>query len=495
MQTTRKTILEDTPLSTHLQAYKNNNEIYVSTVKEIFANDDLCRSIVHTNKGRIAATLLHNLQNLPKEFDLPEVLQGCQILDSRRLVKQMIKKLADIDIKLFCNFSKVQTKKLKHKRKHINDLKINSEILSENVPNLSLTLARIKIVHRWVKQLSEQSLLFRSLLFDCKPWKKLADLCHFNPKIFYLNWFLKYCFNGKAPVDSILYKIKTGNQNSLIELYKQQTIPYEYLRNNCTITPTMKRLIASQENLRTVLWYHDEIGQDDIIVSRLQNDPNVNLPYGKLVDIIMAKQNCKLRDLLINIAQNKLKNYKINLPSPIAIFCDASYSMDIAIKTSAILSSLLCVMTNAELSVFQNKNQRINDPPHDVASSLMFAQLTKANFSTCPASSLMPYLEQKREVQSIIIITDQEENTRIDETNCSNNFNLPGYFAHTFNRYTQEVYPARLVFITFGDNNSMIKRLINVMGESYVKEMVTDYNFSKNEPDLRKLDAILEKMC
>lgn len=478
----RKTILTDTELSVHLQNYKDDQKEYRHEVQTIFANSDLVRSISSKNKGRIVATLLYNFDRetfLSLPLDLVDVLSGCKILDARREVKSLIKKIAQLETTALDsepNRKKVLERKIKR-------LKSKKESYVD-VSNKSLTRARIKIVKRWTKSLSPVQLTLKTLLLDCKLWTKLADLCHFAPRDFQDDWFLSYCFTKKAPENSLISRLLTNREETLRELYQTETIPYEYLRIG-GINDEMKRAVASKEKLRTVLWYVDEIGNNELIADRLEKDP-VDLPYGKLVDIILSLPDSRLKTLLIEIAERKLKEQRLSIKSPVAIFCDASSSMEVAIKTSAIISSLLCAMTQAELNVFRDTNEVVENPPRSVRDALTFATQTKADRSTSPASSMYRYLSERKHVLTIFVVTDQEENTPFNK--CD--------FADTYYKYASlfKTFP-KLIFITFGSSTHMNVKLRVKLGPERFEQVVTNYVFDLNEPDLRKLDVVLAKLA
>jgi len=482
----RKTILIDNTLSHHLEMYQKDSKSYLDEVRDIFSNVDYCKTIPLSNKGRVVATLLHNTNNCT-QFELPEIVLGCQILDSRRALKETLNKLTKIQLSLIDN---PNNKRLIRKRKHLNDYKKKVETLYENNPKLSMTLAKIRLIKKWVKTLDENYLTNRALFFDASyrsQWKELADICHFAPKDFQLDWFMSYCFSGNIPETSLLYRIKNGDQQTLANIYQTTYLPYEYIRLHKP-NEELKKAIATKENLRTVLWYHDEIGFYHIILSRLNDGCTIDLPYAKLADIIISMPNLTLKQKLINIADEKLKKYKMSFESPVGIFCDASGSMEVAIRTSSIVSSLLCALTNAELSIFRSNNTFVQNPPRTMTDVIQFVHDTRTDGQTAPAASLFPYVNLKKILKTIIVVTDQEENWTCNRQ----------YFSSFYKTYVETVFPAKLIFITFRDvmNNEtgqMYKSIEHTLGSVKTKELVTEYNFSKKEPDLRRLDAILEQ--
>jgi hypothetical protein len=55
-----------------------------------------------------------------------------------------------------------------------------------------------------VKQLPRGKLEFFLLNFPTDKWRELADLCHFRPKDFQLDYFARVVFGGAAPEDSVV---------------------------------------------------------------------------------------------------------------------------------------------------------------------------------------------------------------------------------------------------------------------------------------------------
>lgn len=504
----RKTILNDTPLGDHISAYRRNKNEYTSAVREVFSNTEYVRSVSNTNKGRIVATLLQNKDSrtfTAVSFDLPEILLGVQMLDARREIKQIAKKLGNIEAKLV-DAPKKQAKKLRHRRKHLNDRRSKLERLYENTPGLSLTSSKISIVRAWVKSLTADQLMYRALMFHRQPWRELADMCHFNPNDFALDWFLKYCFKvSDLPRDSALWKIKNGDAEAIGVLYEKNPIPYEYLRlNKHLLNNFMRQAVAAREKLRTVLWYADEFTdrEHEIIATRLEEGiEDIDLPYGKLVDLISSIRNDRLERALVKVAEDKLGKYNLTLPSPVAVLGDASSSMQVAIRTSGIVASLICAMCKADLSLFRSKNQVIDNPPRTVRDALLFGREMRANDATSPAASLYPYLKSRKVIKTFIVVTDEEENTHYNgrDQNWGTNITGNGYFANTFARYITHVYPAKCIFITFTDkpneDGDMTRALREVLSPAQFEKHISVYKFAKRNPDLRKLDVVLAELA
>jgi len=237
----------------------------------------------------------------------------------------------------------------------------------------------------------------------------------------------------------------------------------------------------------------------------MQEVSSINLSYGKLVELLMYIRHKPLFNQLLQITENKLQNYKCNLPSPIAVFGDASASMQTAINTSGIITSLLCSLTKADLTLFRDVACPVENPPATIQEAIKFAQQMKAHSATAPAASLYPYYMKKKKIKTFILVTDEEENTtHLCRSNWGYNTSQAhtqtnqGYmFAELFAKYYQEVYPAKLVFISFSKTDEdafMVKALKGVMGTAQAEEIIDVFKMDVRNPDLNRVDYILEKL-
>jgi len=100
------------------------------------------------------------------------------------------------------------------------------------------------------------------------------------------------------------------------------------------------------------------------------------------------------------------------LESPVAVFGDASFSMDVAIRCATIIGSVLTLLTSAELKFFHSQ---CFDPvvvPKNVAQVMTVATETKADGLTAPACALVDYYNQKKVVKFFVVVTDEIENEK-----------------------------------------------------------------------------------
>lgn len=501
----KKVILSDHTLKEHFRAYAADREEYVEQLNSVYSNKQLSKNVTNNNKTKALVVLIQSLdkegfRGLLNHIDLPELTKACEILDSNRLMRQLKKKVSNYRIE--------------------NRIKMLKET-NEGMETLSLSLAKIKLVREWVKNLTPEQLVYRALLFPVKDnWKKLADLTHLNPsKDFTIDWFLPYCYGTPAPSNTIVAKFENMTLDNFIEIDNEYNLSYKLFR--AKFADELKRSpgwdgahneslekikvhFAKKEKLKECLWWWDELHNtavDKILTDRLRETSYVDLSYGKLVDLLMKVKHKPLFEELVRIAENRLSNFELCLDSPVVVLGDASSSMQVAINTSSIITSLLCSLAKAELRLFKTTDIPVPNPPKTVRQAIEFAQRMQATNSTSPASSLYPYYESKKVIKTFIIVTDEEENTSSSgytswygRTTTGNN----GYFfADLYKKYCEEVYPAKLVFISFSRQNEdafMAKELKRVIGESKFSEFVQVFKFDTRNPDLNRLDFVLEKM-
>jgi hypothetical protein len=520
----------DFQLKEHFCRYDEDAKKYIVDVLKIFSDRILNKTSGLTVKSHIICVLLQrkdkeNIKSLYQYIDLPEMVRACEILDSHRLQKQMVAKL----------LTKPDLKRAKIK------LNQSQELLSgQNVQDidLSLSLSKINIVKEWVKSIPKDRIEFRAMSFDVSLWKKLADLTHLNPKTDFVDgceWFLPYCYGGPIPEDNIVHDYKILTYSNFHNLYEKHHYSYELIRAKIQLIPGMtittstnkklsaksctknnyesnkhlikaiKNKIVNNEHINTIVWYWDELVDTYNVIdvlNRIKTEKDaIELSYGKIVDLISKTTNSEILYELMMLGSEKVKNYKIDIDQPVAIFGDQSGSMEIAIKTSGIITSLLCYICNANLHLFHSNDDRIMDPPRNITDAVKFGKEVKTKGSTCPAASLMYYYFRKEIVKTIILITDEEENASVSLHQDRTHFkpdNTQCKFADLYKKYIEEIYPARLVFISFSDPNKdadMVSDLRKKVGDNIVDEMVKVFKFNVKDPDLNRMDVVLKYLA
>lgn len=499
----------DYSLQEHFKHYDEDASKHMGEVLRIFTDKILNKAAGLTTKSRILAVLLQRrdaerFKKLHSVLDLPEVVRACEILDAGRLQRQIEKKIA----------AHPTSSKLNKK-------KILAEELKEGNKNMSLSLSKIKIVKEWVKNLPKDKIEYRAMLFAPDLWRKLADLCHLNPKTDFADeceWFLPFCFGKPVEPGNIVYDYHHMTYGNFYESYEKHGFSYELIRAKLKLdqasvsrlsssdrawVKNIKISIVNREKINTVLWYWDELVEEynvmDVVNRIKESDGQIDLSYGKIVDVISKTSNKEVLKELLKIGEERMTRYQINLAQPVAVFGDESGSMEVAIKTSGIITSLLCCLCNASLHLFHSVDEHFPDPPRTITDAVKFGKEVKTKGSTAPASSLMHYYKQKKRLATIILITDEEENESCEGQR----------FSGLFLRYLQDVCVnaplTKLVFISFSDPNKdgamvqslrqmLVGRRINncLIDDKKFDEIVKVFKFNVSDPDLNRMDIVLK---
>jgi len=257
--------------------------------------------------------------------------------------------------------------------------------------------------------------------------------------------------------------------------------------------------------LDTMIWYYEDLqceAVEDRIDSLLSTNPDaLSFGYGKILERIMYFQDLrpappKFVSNLIKAGSVSIAKAKaLRLPSPVVISGDASGSMETAIKTANIIGSMICLLTNAN----NNNNNHTTDLvyfnnglipcpgeiPTDIEGVLRISKIIKAGGGTNPAASLYPYYSEKKMFDCFVIVTDEEENDKVEDMN----------FATLFAKYREEVNSnASIIFISFlRDPNhpgQMVRDLANIGIEPLYQ-----LRLNVNEPDLTRLEGFLGRIA
>lgn len=439
----------------------------------------LVASLIRKDK-QLACYLLKN-----ERYNLPVILKCCEVLDSKRLFTQLSKKT-----------DKIKDKKKLSKHKTI---LANLKSLNEGL-EIALTKGKVRFLKsNWVQHISTEQLEFMALLYPIKQWRFLINLFHLKPGDFQLSWFTTYIFTQEVPLGSIvdicLNLLTSETIKEVLAIYK---LPYDFLRLKYKdlLIPEILNIVFDYTPLDNLVRHWDKFNTEDNIqkiINRLDSE-ELKMPYGELMKRIqMFNESNKVPQLakkLLQIAETKLSDYVIDIEQPVVVLGDASGSMEIAIKTSSIITSILVKVCNAKMHLFRTKDEPILVPPMNVQEVLDTMTKFKAYNQTAPVASLYPYYEKKEIIKTFIIVTDEEENCGIPEFN-----NGKGSFAQLYKKYREEIYPSKLVFVSFLKNNkdgymvSELKRLIPGIDKDIVRFLMNNKN-----PDLRKLDELLNTL-
>lgn len=485
----------------HFEAQTANRDKYTAT---LMAFEDYSIEVIANARARsLAAALARRDQDLidymlkrNKQYGFTDVLKAVLILDASREAKAVEKKIERIQTR---TGSVIKPKKLGKWKNDVDNLKKMQPKQAKGT--FSGALARH--IKRWVHTFTESQFEYFALCLPTEPWKKLANVVHLNPTKDFpaAPWFLPFCFGTEPPADSKLAACREIDSTNVNELVAKYDLPYSLIKpHQASLSDASKeRLAEKQEKLDTIIWYYEDLACDrvaDIVRRRLEQGDKIELGYGKLMERLLVFKSfssvgnsTSLFSLIIPIAEQQLANFKSTVASPVAVLGDASSSMDVAIKTATIISSLLTAICAAKLTFFNDKNFRSNRDPKTIADVLEVAHTTKALGSTSPAASLVPYFDSKEIVKTFIIVTDEEENT-----DARTSDGRSWRFQNLFMEYRKQVYPASLIFVSFLGHQHSEGQMYREFTRDNVPD-VLQFKFSRQRPDLTKLDTILGQIC
>jgi hypothetical protein len=187
---------------------------------------------------------------------------------------------------------------------------------------------------------------------------------------------------------------------------------------------------------------------------------------------------------LIPLAQQTMAQYAMPLRTPMAVLGDCSASMQVAVRTASIIGSLLAALGSAELHFFNYQNIKPAFVPNTIKEVLVIADEIQANCATSPAASLEELYYRKVRMETMVVVTDEEENTTGRRSGMM--------FDELAEKYRAEIAPECLfVFVSFlsaSDEGYMVTKL-KARGLPYVQ-----CRLNGQRPDLTKLDMLLGKL-
>lgn len=450
--------------------------------------------------------LEEHLLNMP-QFGLMELLKACFILDTKRYINQLEKRLIVLNKQ-----KKINPKKITYVEKYINSNKGKDQGMCD-VPGFKLNGAKLRRIKKWIRTIPEDKLEIWAISMPKNQWKRLADILHLSKKDFQLPWFLDHIFENKIDEteiskNSLVLKIdKLETSEELYTIIQDHHLPYSAIRTiqktkKIELTDETKLLISTYSSLETILWFWEELQCDNVnnsILKRIKTEDHC-LSYGKLMERLMSIRSYDVNNVyfgLMPFAEKELQKNSVEFGKKVVVIGDASASMQVAIRTSCIIASLLCVMCKADLRFFNTKDIKV-EPPKNVQEVIQMGNEIQANCATAPAVSLVPYYESKEHIDTFIIVTDEEENTGY---NGQYGDKSKGYmFADVMKKYIEEINPeTNIIFISFKQNfgneygyyqdADMTVDLKNkIQG---IEERMFVFKMGADRPDLTKLNKII----
>lgn len=558
--------LEERPLAEHVAGIRTQREVYVVTAlwnisKGITMTQSTKVRVLSAAWGAGEREMASVLLGYGDAFTVPVVLGAIQLLDSKRLSKQLNGKLLKVEGAKKANKAKLG--ELKTKRDALAPLE--KEVLDVAEPGVcGVSGALQRHVARWVRGLPKDKLEFWLLALPKEPWVELAQVCHLNPaKDFAVPWFLNHAFGDAPPTGSLAAEAVSFTAANLAVAAGEWSLPYSYARRRFAgqIPDSAKVAMAKYMPIDQLIWYYDDaqdaLATADGAVERIldarlaEGEAPIKLTAGKLLERLLAFLKvgqvtdadtlatlfpgigaptlaAALRRFNNDIERTAMQLFEYSsveierhfcapagapavleaaeaLPSfiaklmphasaamaqlslplqkPVYIMGDASASMQVAVSTSAILASLIAAVSDAGLCFFNTECIAPPVVPRTVEEVLTVAKSITADGATCPAAALWPLLESKQLVRQLVLVSDEEENTKYKGRS----------FCELFAQYEKEVSPGcRITFVSFlADLNSEGQMVAELRAMGYAPEQ---FKLHRERPDLTKTDALLAVM-
>eukprot|EP00002_Diphylleia_rotans_P016286 TRINITY_DN3170_c0_g2_i3.p1 TRINITY_DN3170_c0_g2~~TRINITY_DN3170_c0_g2_i3.p1 ORF type:complete len:542 (-),score=120.53 TRINITY_DN3170_c0_g2_i3:149-1774(-) len=431
------------------------------------------------------ATFLELMDHELGKFGISDLVRALAILDSRRQRHSLRKRIARLQ-------AQNSARPRKYALIHGQIEKLNQEF---GEITCSVTSSIVKTIRKWTKSIPTEKLEFYILVFPADPWKKLADICHLRNEDFNLNWFLSSQYGADPPADSMVAKVRHLGSKATPEAWEsilvETNIPISIVRKQVplsSLSSAVKEKIARYTPLDLVVWYWEELrcdAVDAVIAERVLNGESVKFKYGKLMERLLAMMlgSAPFLHHFVPRAEAKLhdavESRLVSLTPPIVVLGDASYSMDVAIRVSTIIGSLLAAMSQAEIRFFGSTHFTLEQPPRTIQQVLHTATSIRADGMTNPCCALRHYYSSKIKVEWFIVISDEMENT----------MDAGEYFPQLFDRYHKEVHPAHIAFISFLEATRPVGRMCQGLEQLGHKPL--KFRLHAGQPDLSKLDSII----
>eukprot|EP00934_Nitzschia_sp_Nitz4_P001915 Nitzschia sp. Nitz4//scaffold259_size27336//15697//17577//NITZ4_008192-RA/size27336-processed-gene-0.5-mRNA-1//-1//CDS//3329544507//1915//frame0 len=367
-----------------------------------------------------------------------------------------------------------------------------------------------------------------------RSWKRVADLVHFKPSNFTVPYFLESTFGKEVPSDTFIYKVRqlvqtTGRDENLAERFHavatefpQLYLMYSVFRSRKPVLLSSRGIVgdlAQHMPLETLLWYFEELQAKnrecvDILEHRLlraqeelclihaggqynRDDPSGMTKvytYGKLLERLLTFKRMSMRSLVkalqpIAAAHLEALQAEWSMAScsgggqgKVAVFGDASSSMQMAVEAGTIFASMLSACLNGKLSFFATG--LVVSPyetPRTVEETLEVCSTIRASGCTNLAAALWPYLASGEWLDTIVLVTDEGENGQTEGH----------HFASMLQKYKQDVNAnVKLTIVCVGSGVPWFRKGLTDFGIEF--SVVT---IDEERPDLTKFDGLLHDIA
>ena len=373
-----------------------------------------------------------------------------------------------------------------------------------------VTNALSKRVRGWFRSLSAESLEY--LLLTCEPealkaWRHVMDCTHAKPDDFALPFFPAVVFCGRqhVPLDHMVHmchgeQLNAGTLPALCSSFPRLAKAYALVHKAVPpsqMSDTSKAWFATHAPLSDVIWWYEELhcpAAEAALMGRLSepdadlSDGQYDISFGKLMErfMVFRTMGASFAPLLAGRAESALQSLVAHHPGTglrVAILGDASGSMEVAVRTAAILGGLLSSVMHARLEFFDAGMRPQGLQPKTAAEVLDVATGTPAEGTTNPAAALQAFVDAGEPVDLFILVTDEGENGTSRGSS----------FAQLMKQYKRNVHAGAQVFFI-----SFLPPTVTVgpMQVALAQVGIGAHNFKLDlqRPDLSKFSGLLGKL-
>eukprot|EP01059_Diplonema_ambulator_P033719 TRINITY_DN7191_c0_g1_i1.p1 TRINITY_DN7191_c0_g1~~TRINITY_DN7191_c0_g1_i1.p1 ORF type:complete len:903 (+),score=374.26 TRINITY_DN7191_c0_g1_i1:53-2710(+) len=382
---------------------------------------------------------------------------------------------------------------------------LENAIIEELTATMSGSMC--KRFQAWVKKIKRGTLMHFLLEFGLEPWQEFLDIIHINPKDLQLPEFAPCVYDPKKKRPATVeYSLKLTNDTLQdVVALKKNHVPLTYLRKKfkmARVPNKVKAAITEYTDINTLVWWYEELQcseTDKILEERITKKCEVpTFGYGKLMERLMSMHasNSPIFQCLVPAAEERLKGYHLPLKTPLAVLGDCSGSMHVAVRAGSIIVSLLTALGSADLLFF---NHKAIDPlfvPTTIKDVLMLSHFTKADGATSPASALERLYLARNKVETLLLVSDEEENEPSHIMQKS--------FTQLMKKYMEDVNKdVKVVLVSFlpskPDPEDLRPAEQQLNGQMYldlVEAGITplQVRIDGNRPDLTKVDFLLGRL-
>jgi len=505
----------------HVNDLLEHEAEYLQQVQHYKSNPMIWSSVSSAMKARIIAALHicdKHAHIVPLLTDIVDIEKALTVLDRPRIIRQLRKKIASIERSTSKQQPQQRTgepKRKKHKVQRLqNTLKETIKLMEDSsssttnpavqelVSSSSVSGALSRKIRQWAKTIPSDYLEYVLLELPKKSWKTVADLVHFRPSDFQVPYFLYDIYDQEIPNDCFVSQMREfSSYHNIAQQYPQIYKLYSYLRGRVKNENAIMIDLAQNIDLDTFLWHYNDFHRikecQVIMEERLSDVPmqmimdgKKSFSYGKLLACILKFRSsptiCKcLEDIAgkrLQYLRGQYDGYDGNENGTIAVFGDASSSMQVAVEAATIFASMVSACLDGELSFFGS--DLIPSPhkkPKTVQDTMDVCKKIRANGCTNLAAALWPYYQDKTKIDTIVMVTDEYENGKTDGCN----------FAQLLKRYKEEVHAAvKFVVVRVGRGSDYFQQTLNANDIKYSVIII-----DQDRPDLAKFDALLGQIA